>query len=70
MIPPTLAKIGQLVFKGVFKDFKHNRNDGADPPIPEDKGFEPPSEKVHRDKKIDFVLQIMKGILWSLGVVN
>ena len=39
MIPPTLAEVGQLMFQGVLQELEHNRDDGCEPPIPEDECF-------------------------------
>jgi len=33
MVPPAFTKVGQLMFKRVFDDFKHDADHCTEPPV-------------------------------------
>lgn len=39
MIPPALAKVGQLMFECVLQQLEHYANDSAEPPVANDQRF-------------------------------
>lgn len=70
MIPPALGEVGQLVLQRVFQELEHDRDDGGEPPIAKDQGLAPIAEQMGENEHIEFVLEVVVGILGLIGVVN
>ena len=58
MIPPALAKVGQLVLQRVLQQLEHDADDGAEPPVADDQRLQPPAEEVRRHEDVQFVLSV------------
>jgi hypothetical protein len=56
MIPPALAKVGQMELKEILDELKRNGHDVQDGPIADDDGLAPPAEHVRDDEHVKLAL--------------